>query len=377
MALPATLANAVSVRDRFRRVRDHGLLAVQSGLAAGTAWWVAYGIIGHHEPFFAPIAALAVLSASLGQRVGRVIELAIGVAVGVLVGDLLVNVLGNGPLQLGVIVVLAVLAAVFVRASPVLIVQSAASAVLVVAVRRPGIGIGTERFEDALIGGAIGLLVTAVLLPPNPVKVTQRAAEPLLTALADGFEAAAGALDTRDKAAADEALEGLRNIGAALTAYNSAVAASKEAVRLSPVWWRYRDRLARYADIAPDLESVTRNARVLARRAAALLRDEEPVPTELVASVESLGTATRKLGKALESGEEPTVARELTRSAVRHATQALESPMGFSGKMMVGQIRFAASDLLRAMGLPREEAETVVRDAARPAQLKRERGQSA
>jgi uncharacterized membrane protein YgaE (UPF0421/DUF939 family) len=367
MTFPAALTNAISIRDRFGRVRSHGLFALQSGLAVGAAWLLAHNVLHHPQPFFAPIAALAVLSASLGQRIGRVLELVVGVAVGVLVGDGLVHLFGRGPVQLAAIVALAVLAAVFVRASPVLIIQSAATAVLLVAVPPRTAGLGPERFVDALVGGAVGVMVTAVLLPPNPVTATQRAAEPLLTALADGFEAVAGGLDTRDRSGAEEALGAMRNTSGAMTTYNNAVTASREAVKLSPVWRRYRDRLGRYAEIAPYLDRMTRNARVLARRAAALLRAEERVPTALVAAVEALGTATRRLARCLESGEEPVAVRDLARSAVRHSREALETEMGFSGKMTVGQIRFAAYDLLRASGLDRDEAETMVQDAARPA----------
>jgi uncharacterized membrane protein YgaE (UPF0421/DUF939 family) len=219
---------------------------------------------------------------------------------------------------------------------------------------------------DALIGGGVGLLVTALLLPPNPMTVAQRAAQPLLDALADGFEAIAAALDIRDRAAAEEALERLRGTNAELAAHNDALLASQEAVKLSPVWWRFRHRLARYAETAPELDRVTRNARVLARRAVALLRDHEPVPTELLAAVEALGTATRKLGRALERGQEPVATRELVRSAVRHASRAHEATLGFSGQMAIGQIRFVATDLLRATGMDRAEAEKAVRAASAP-----------
>jgi uncharacterized membrane protein YgaE (UPF0421/DUF939 family) len=367
MAPPAVSTTAAAIRDRLTRVRENALLAVQAGCAAGVAWFVAHDLVGHAQPFFAPVAAVVALGAALGHRIRRVVELAIGVAVGVLVGDALIYLIGTGPLQLGAVVMLAVVLVVFfVRGSPVLVIQAASSAVLVATVQPPTTGLAYPRFLDALIGGGIGLLVTALLLPPNPVSVAQRAVEPLLAAIADGFEAVAGALDARDQGAAEEALRGLRTTNAELAAYTEALTASREAVRLSPLWWHLRDQLARYVDIAPDLDRVTRNARVLARRAVTLLRDREPVPTELLAAVEALGTATRKLGRALERGEEPVTTRELVRCAVRHASQAHEATLGFSGQMTIGQIRFVATDLLRATGLDRTEAEKAVRAASAP-----------
>jgi uncharacterized membrane protein YgaE (UPF0421/DUF939 family) len=366
MVLPAASAPTASIRDRLKRVRDNALLVVQAGCAAGAAWFVAHDLVGHTRPFFAPIAAVIPLGAALGHRIRRVVELTIGVAVGVLVGDVLIYLIGTGPLQLGAVVALAVALALFVRGSAVLIIQAASSAVLVATVQPPTTGLAYPRFVDALIGGGVGLLVTALLLPPNPMTVAQRAAQPLLDALADGFEAIAGALDARDQDAAEEALERLRGTNVELATYNDALVASQEAVKLSPVWWRFRHRLARYAESASELDRVTRNARVLARRAVALLREHEPVPTELLAAVEALGTATRELGHALERGEEPVVTRKLVRCAVRHASQAHEATLGFSGQMAIGQIRFVATDLLRATGMDRADAEKTVRAASAP-----------
>jgi uncharacterized membrane protein YgaE (UPF0421/DUF939 family) len=358
---------AVKIRDRFRRVRDNAVLAVQAGCAAGASWYVAHDLVGHRQPFFAPVAAVVALGASLGQRLRRVVELVVGVALGVLVGDTLIYFIGTGAWQLGLVVALAVVIAVFVRGGSVTIIQASSSAVLIATLQPPTSGLAYPRFFDALIGGGIGILVTAIFVPTNPVTVAQRAAEAVLGSMADGIEAVATALDTRDRAAAEDALERLRDTSGELTTYEEALTASREAATISPVWWRFRDRLLRYSDSAPDLDRVVRNTRVLARRAVALLRDDEPVPTELLAALDALAAAVRELARELEHGDEPAAAREMVCAAVRHAAQAHEATLGFSGAMMIGQVRFAATDLLRATGLDRVDAEKLVRTAAAPA----------
>jgi uncharacterized membrane protein YgaE (UPF0421/DUF939 family) len=357
---------AAKIRDRLRRVRGQGLLAIQAGLAAGLSWFVAHDVVGHRQPFFAPVAAVVALGAALGQRLSRVIELVLGVALGVLVGDTLVYFIGTGALQLSLVVALAVVIAVFVRGTPVTIIQASSSAVLIATLQPPTTGLAYPRFFDALIGGGIGIVITALFVPTNPVTVAQRAAEAMLGSLADGIEAVATALDRRDLAAAEEALERLRDLSAEHTAYQDALTASWEAATISPLWWRYRDDLARYSDSAPDLDRVVRNCRVLARRAVALLRDDEPVPTELLAALDKFAAALRELARELEHGDEPTRARELMLAAVRDAAEAQEATLGFSGAMMIGQIRFAATDLLRATGMDRVDAEKLVRAAATP-----------
>lgn len=354
------------IRDRLLRVRDNGVLALQTGAAAGAAWFIAHDVIGHDRPFFAPVAAVTALGAALGQRLRRVVELVIGVALGILVGDALIYVIGTGAGQLAAVVALAIVIAVFFRGGSALVTQAASSAVLIATLQPPTSGLAYPRFIDALVGGTIGIAVTALLLPPNPLTVAQRAAHPLLDSIADGFEALASALDRRDRTVAEDALEQLRDTDRELASYGEALAASREAVTLAPFWWRFRDRLARYVDSAPDLDRVARNARVLARRVVALLRDDEPVPTELLAAIDAMGAAVRMLGRELARGEEPTATRDLVRMAVRHAAEAQVATMGFSGAMIIGQIRFAATDLLRATGMDRVEAEEQVRAAATP-----------
>lgn len=357
---------AAKIRDRLRHVRAHGLLAIQAGCAAGLSWFVAHDLIGHRQPFFAPVASVVAVGAALGQRLSRVVELAVGVALGVLVGDTLIYFIGTGAWQLGLVVALAVAIAVFVRGTSVIIIQASSSAVLIATLQPPTSGLAYPRFLDALIGGGIGIVITALFVPTNPVGVAQRAAEAMLGAMADGIEAVATALDRRDRALAEEALARLRGLSGELSGYQDALTASREAATLSPLWWRSRDELQRYSDGAPDLDRVVRNAQVLARRAVALLREDEPVPTELLAALDKFAAALRELARELEHGDEPTKARELVLAAVRDAAQAQEATLGFSGAMMIGQLRFAATDLLRATGMDRVDAEKLVRAAATP-----------
>src|SRR6185437_12319175 len=82
-----------SVFARARRVRGTLLLALQGGVAAGLAWFIAHGLLGRQQPFFAPIAAVIVLNVSVGQKLRRGVELLVGVATGILVGDVIVYII--------------------------------------------------------------------------------------------------------------------------------------------------------------------------------------------------------------------------------------------------------------------------------------------
>src|SRR4029079_1397648 len=94
----------VSVRSRFARVGAKRWQIAQCAVAAGVAWLIAADLLGHNQPFFAPVAAVVSLGTSDGQRLRRVAEVTAGVALGVLLADLLAILIGSGWWQLILVV---------------------------------------------------------------------------------------------------------------------------------------------------------------------------------------------------------------------------------------------------------------------------------
>jgi uncharacterized membrane protein YgaE (UPF0421/DUF939 family) len=349
------------VVDRVRRVRASLLLALQSGIAAGIAWYVAHDVVGHPRPFFAPISAVVVLGVSVGQRWRRAVELVAGVALGILVGDVLIYFIGTGLWQIALVVILAILSAVFLGGSATVIGQAASSAVLVATLQPPSNGIYYGRFIDSLIGGVIGVLVMALLLPLNPLTTIQKAAGPALDLLANELDGDAAALASRDEAMARTALERMRSTDPDLARFRDALNAATETASLAPVRWRTRAPLAQYADGITHIDRAIRNGRVLARRALAALADNEPVSDELITSLRTLAAAVRTLRKELADGVEPKRTREQALAAVGEAADAYRSGLGFSGDVVVAQVRSIATDLLRATGMDDQTSVRAVR----------------
>jgi uncharacterized membrane protein YgaE (UPF0421/DUF939 family) len=349
--------------QRLRRVRGILLHAVQAGTAAALAWYVAHDLVGHGSPFFAPISAVVVLGVSVGQRFRRAVELVLGVALGILLGDALFSLIGTGPWQIGLGVVLAISCAVFLGGSAMLVSQAGSSAVLVATLAPPAQGIYYTRFLDALIGGTAGVLVMALLLPVNPLTLVRKAAVPLFAVLAGALRDCADALARADRDAAQEVLERLRRSETVLGQFRDALVTAQEAVTLAPARWRARTPLAQYRDSAVHVDRAVRNGRVLIRRAVALLRDGEPVPGALPAALGTLAEAVEALSRDLAGGREPVPARELCVWAVAQAGDAYRSGLGFSGTVVVAQVRSMATDLLRASGIEDRLAERAVRRA--------------
>lgn len=350
-----------TLHDRLHRVRMAAGLAVQAGLAAALAYLVSHRLLNNPQPVFAPISAVGTLAASVGQRFRRTVELIVGVAVGVAVGDGIIYVLGTGAWQLGAVVTLAIILTIFAGASVAIVIQAAATAVLIVTLTPSTQNLEIPRFVDAFLGGGIALLVTAILLPLNPLRVLNRAARPALDLLANQLDAAAEGLRTRDRQRVQQALDRLRRNQGELAMLNEAIEGAKETATLSPARWHRRNELTHYAEAAEPIDRAMRNSGTLIRRSVTLIEDEEPIPDPMPDAVAHLAEAVRLLRHEFSVGDEPEQARERALRAVSEAGRAYGHGVGFSGSVVVAQIRTAASDLLVASGIEQEEANRLIR----------------
>lgn len=364
LTLALARRSRATLLDRWRRVRVSVWLALQVGLAAGLAWFVARDLVGHPAPFFAPIAAVVTLAVSFGQRLRRAVELVVGVALGIGVGDVLIGWIGTGPVQIALVVALAITVAVFLGSGSALVTQAATSAVLVATLTPPGTGTSLPRFVDALVGGAVGLAVMGLLLPTNPLTLVRRATAPMLDLLANGLAETAAALSARDRAGAEQALARLRAGEADLRRFQEALTAARENAALAPIRWRVRAPLTQYVDAAEHVGHALRNTRVLVRRTIRVIADDEPVPDPLPQAVRLLGEAVTWLRRELAGAAEPEACRGRALSAVGEAAAAYVDGVGFSGSVVVAQVRSAAIDLVGATGVPNAEARRLVRTAS-------------
>jgi len=353
------------LRDRWRRVRLDASFALQSGLAAGAAWLVARELVGHDQPFFAPIAAVIVLSASAGLRWQRTLELVGGVALGIALADVLIVLAGVGVVQIVSVVTIAILVTVFLGGGNLAVAQAASSAVLVVALTPREGDLNLDRFVDALVGGGVGLLVMSLVLPLNPLTRVRRTAGGELTQLERAVAQTAGALRNGDAGLALRALADLRASERQHADVADSLAIGQESATLAPLRWRKRPALARYLRAAVHVERATRNVRVLARRAASVISDGEPVPDALPNALDVLADAVRALRDELAVEREPTRARERALDAVRGVATAYATGVGFSGSVVVAQVRAAVVDLLRATSVTEEDADRLVDAASR------------
>jgi uncharacterized membrane protein YgaE (UPF0421/DUF939 family) len=353
-----------TLRQSWRRTAAAGVISAQGAVAAALAWLVAAQLLHHPRPFFAPVAAIIVLDVSEARRLLRAVQLVLGVALGIAIGDALIYEIGTGAWQVGLVVFLATMLAVFLTGNPTFVAQASASAVLIATLNPPrGGGIYLTRFVDALIGGGIAVVVTALLLPADPLTAVARRAGPACQALADGLTRTGQALSARDARAAEEALRQLEESRGTLSAFRESLPEGTETANVAPIRRRARGVLARYGEVAQHLERSLGNAQVLARRSVTLIRDEEPVPEHLPRSVHTLAEATQEVCRALADPAVDHRVAELSLRAVSEAAEAYEAGLNFSGSTVVAQIRAIATDLLSAGRLPHGRANEMVREA--------------
>ena len=348
----------------IERLRINGWPVVQTAVAASVAYFLAVVLFGHEQPFFAPVAAVICLGVTLGQRWRRAVELVFGVAIGLVLADLLVLVIGTGAARIGAVVLVAMAAAVFLGARPLLVNQAAISAVLVVVLQPPGAVFDPARFLDALAGGSVALAVN-YLFPVNPERLVERAARPVFDELAAVLEEIAAAIRDGDRDAAEGALMRARKIDdERVTNFYEALAAGHETARLSPTSRRALQHLELYASAGTRIDLAVINTRVLARGAVNALRRGDPVPPLLPEAVVDLARAVRALATYLEEPGGPEEARRFALEAARKATEILKDRHDLAASVLVGQIRSAAVDQLRSTGMDQASALQALEETA-------------
>ncbi|MFF4881119.1 aromatic acid exporter family protein [Micromonospora sp. NPDC000668] len=363
-----------ALRSRAWRLRLYGLLALQAGVAATIAWFVAYEFLDNASPVVAPTTAVGIVAAAMGSRLRRTVELLIGVVLGLAVGDTLMPLFGIGPWQTGVVVVLAIIVAVLLKGGGSLLTQAGGTAVLIATLEPPVRELSIPRFVDAAVGGLVGLAVGLLLVPIHPQKTVLRLAEPVVGPGAAAMHKLAAALRARDLGEAEQSLRELRNLGPQVNALNEGLSAAQEVVRLAPLRWRERQSLAFHTESIQHLERSLHSCRSMARRLTTALKDGEPIPEEFPAAIDLLAAALLTLRWTIQASEEPREAREQILTAVELAGQAQGGSsrdsggphphrLHYSGLVAVGEIRTAAHDLLIASGLDARTAASMVRRA--------------
>jgi hypothetical protein len=359
------------VRHRLRsgiyRLRSVWWQIVQTAVAAIVAWFLAVLILGHERPAFAPIAAVISLGLAVGERSKRVVELTLGVALGVAIGDLLVSVIGVGAVQGGILVALAMAAAVLFGRGDLGVNEAAISAMILMITFQPLVtGFPLDRVFEALIGGGTALVVNA-LLPINPERMVSTAAHPVFDESVAVLQETAAALDDGDFERVQNALMKARAIDARVSSFKEALSAGRETARAAPTRRRALVHLELYAAAADQIDLIVRYVRILARSALGVVRTGDPAPEPLAAALRELARAVEALAAYLETSEGPEEARWLALNAAGDAAALLREREDLTKDMaisaFVDDVFSATYDLLLSTGMDSVTASRALEEA--------------
>ncbi len=336
------------------RQRIHGHLwpILQTAVAAVGAWYIAVIAGVEHRPAFASIAAVVSLGAAFGERRQRAVQLIAGVMLGIVLADLLVRTIGVGLPQIGLLVVLAMLAAVILGGSELLVTEAAVSAILVSTLSSTP----EVRLLDVLIGGGMALVVHTLIFPPEPVTGVARATNTVFGELGVVLRDAAGALAGGDARLAEAAVTGSESIEERADSLRQAILVGGDTARWAPLRRSSRTQLERYGRTVPHADLVAHSVPVLARRVRQYVRGGNPPHPELADAIRDLGLAAWELPTQFDepwrSGDVLRLALRAAGSATAAATAAREPRMAISD--IAGQVRSIGIDIVRAS----EAAET-------------------
>ena len=346
---------------QLARARVHGHLwpILQTAVAAVGAWYLAVLLGVEHRPAFASIAAVISLGAAFGERRQRAVQLIAGVMLGIVLADLLLRAIGGGLPQIGLLVVLAMMAAVILGGSELLVTESAVSAILVATLSSTP----EVRLLDVLIGGGMALAVHTLVFPPDPVLAVARATNAVFGELGVVLRDAAGALAAVDVRRGEAAAQAAENVQAHVGELRRAILVGSDTARWAPLRRGTRAELERYARTVGHADLAARSARELSRNVLQYVRGDRPAQSELAGAVRELGLAAWELPAQFEEPWRSGDVLRIALQAASRATAAAKHHPEIALNQIAGQVRSIAIYIVRASEAGETDHGTLTEDS--------------
>jgi uncharacterized membrane protein YgaE (UPF0421/DUF939 family) len=349
----ALVRGRTSLATRVDRWRAKWWQIAQCAVAAGVAWWLAADVFDHSTPFFAPVAAVVSLGTSYGQRLRRVAEVTVGVALGVFGADVLVHFLGTAGWVIGLVVALAMSAALLLDRGQVFVIQAAVQSIVITALK-PAPGQAFTRWTDALIGGGVAL-VAATVVPAAPLRRPREQAAKVLRKIRDLLEASSDIMVDGNLDRAMALLAEARSTDSMVRELQDAADEGLDLVASSPFRIRHGPGLRKMAELVEPLDRALRSTRVLVRNCAVAVYRQQHIPHSYAVLASELAAAVEVVATELDA-DRMAVAAQPALIAVGTATGEVERTGDLPGEVVLAQLRSVIADLLLLTGMGPIEA---------------------
>lgn len=348
------LLGRIDPRSSWSRAAESVSPALQIVAAATAAYAFCHYVLGHSIPLLAVTVTISSLGFVRDARPARVLESAVGIVIGIAVSEALLLVVGHGVWQIALVLFVTLIAARLISPSNAFALAAGVQSMLVMLLPLPEGG-PFQRSIDGVIGGAVALLVTA-LLPRDPRRLARRDARKLFQVVSSSLSSLVIALEKADEPAAERALERLRSTGPLIDGWGASLESARAISRISPFLRRHGPELEAQARMLHGSELAIRNLRVISRRIDFLVRDGVPRP-QIASLVASLATSVTLLGESLEDPLVADTARVgLSAIAERLHPDLVATDAPVTDSVVVLMLRPLLVDLLTASGFTEEKA---------------------
>jgi uncharacterized membrane protein YgaE (UPF0421/DUF939 family) len=343
-----------SLKDALARLLDSIVPILQIVFAAAAGYSFSHWVLGHQVPLLSVTVTITALGFTRDARPRRVLETALGMITGIALSESMLLGFGPGIWQMTVTLLLCLLLARFISGSASFALTVGIQAILVQLLQAPAGG-AYSRSIDGLVGGAVALLVTA-LIPRDPRGIARKDASKLFEVFIGSLEALKTATRDVNIKVADDTLREVRRTQPLIDNWRLSLDSAISISRVSPFLIKYRDELRGQVRLMRGMDLATRNLRVVARRIDFLLRDGLKRP-HLADLFEQLQAGAELLQKGLSNPDSLGDAQEVFLEVMH---QLDPKKFGIADQIreasVVLLLRPMLVDLLCASGMSEEDA---------------------
>lgn len=358
--LERRIARTMNVRATSRRVWYSLPAILQIVAAVLVSYAIAVFVLGHQDPILAVTVTITSLGFTRDARPQRVLRSVVGILLGVMIATGIIVLFGQGPWQLGVLLLVVMVVARIASTDASFAVVAATPAAVTLLIPLVATAPPWFRAVDALVGGVVAIVMT-VLIPRDPRRASLRDGRVLYSVLTQAVASIADGLRHGDVAAVEL---GVRRLGRAqplLDAWGQTVETARAVSRLSPFLRSRLPELDRQARALSGADLAVRHLRLIGRRCEHLVRDGDnyPVLAHLVdQSAQAIDLLGQELGDLLMTG----AARSVLFDLAKQLDPLTAVPGGdASPSTVVVQLRPLVVDLLVATGLSLPDAQAALR----------------
>lgn len=236
-------------------------LIVKTALAASLSWALASWLVGE-RPYFAPLAAILSIQATVAASLSRGVQRSLGVVLGILLATAAAHWVGANPFSVGALVLVGTALASRMHLGPYATPQVAVTALLVLTLGGHTPAYAVARAADTVIGAGLAVLLNATLAPADFSERARRSTRHTAAGLAGVWRCLGRSLASGQPV---QILGRARGLEKGLRRSDEDLGLALESLRLSPLRSGSRSLLERTRHAQSALERAFAHTRGAAR----------------------------------------------------------------------------------------------------------------